>query len=102
MTGKAAGSPAHWRYAGDRERSQGVLARPPRKRGAPRSVSIGYAPAGPCQRKETLDTRYTGGWPLHSAQSGRIEERDGMLSSAMNGQVGGDLAEDGCELEAVP
>ena len=37
-----------------------------------------------------------------SAQSGRIEERDGMLSSAINGQVGGDLAEDRCELEAVP
>jgi hypothetical protein len=39
---------------------------------------------------------------LRSAQSGRIEERDGMLSSAINGQVGGDLAEDRGELEAVP
>src|ERR1043166_3463232 len=37
MTGKAAGSPAYWRYAGDRERGQ--------------------APAGPGQRKETSDTR---------------------------------------------
>ena len=36
MAGKAAGSPAYWRYAGDRERSQ--------------------APAGPGQRKETSDT----------------------------------------------
>ena len=32
MTGKAAGSPAYWRYAGDRERSQ--------------------APAGPGQRRD--------------------------------------------------
>jgi hypothetical protein len=39
---------------------------------------------------------------VSSAQSGRIEERNGMLSSAMDCQVGGDLAEDWCELEAVP
>jgi hypothetical protein len=36
MTGKAAGNPAHWRYAGDRERSQ--------------------ARAVPGQRKGTSDT----------------------------------------------
>src|SRR4029450_11757815 len=35
MAGKAAGSPAYWRYVGDRERSQ--------------------APAGPGQREVTLD-----------------------------------------------
>jgi hypothetical protein len=36
MAGKAAGSPAYWRYVVDRERSWG--------------------PAGPGKRKETLDT----------------------------------------------
>lgn len=48
MHGKAAGSPAYWRYAGDRERSQ--------------------APAGPGKRKETLDARHwPGGEPVRSS-----------------------------------
>jgi hypothetical protein len=84
MTGKAAGSPAYWRYAGDRERSQCVLGGSPRKRGAPRSVSAGCAPAGPGPRKETLDTRHRGpglidilvvepGEPGCQAVDGRLE-----------------------------
>jgi hypothetical protein len=38
MTGKAAGSPAYWRNAGDQKR--------------------GLAPAGPGHRQKTLDTRH--------------------------------------------
>ena len=57
MTGKAARSPAYWRYAGT-ENAASVYLRGPAEREAAWSVSVGCAPGGPGQRNE-LRTRDT-------------------------------------------
>jgi hypothetical protein len=55
MPGKAAGSPAYWRCAAT-ENAASVSLRGLHGNVEERSVSVGCAPAGPGQRKETLDT----------------------------------------------